>query len=93
MQSNDQSPRQDLSGKEVIAKLKAMEEDARNCMFIRQVDLRPQTTRAISLRKVEADGSLCFISAMDSFKNAVLQIDPRVTLYFQKYRTLLMNKA
>jgi hypothetical protein len=30
MQSNDQSPRKDLSGKEVIAKLKAMAEDARN---------------------------------------------------------------
>jgi hypothetical protein len=30
MQSNDQSLRQDSSSKEVIAKLKAMAEDARN---------------------------------------------------------------
>jgi general stress protein 26 len=93
MQSNDQSLRQDSSSKEVIAKLKAMAEDARNCMFTKQVDLHPHTTRAMSLQKVEADGSLWFISTTDSFKNADLQIDPRVTLYFQKYRKLMMNKA
>lgn len=83
MQSNEQSPRQDLTGQEAIAKLKAIAEDARNCMFTTQVERYPQSTRPMALQTVEADGSLWFISSTDSHKNADLKVDPRVTLYFQ----------
>lgn len=94
MHSNEQSPRLDLAGQEAINKLKELAEDARNCMFTTQMNQFPHATRPMSLQKVENDGSLWFISATNSHKNAELESDPRVTLYFQNnksYEFLVVN--
>lgn len=44
-------------------------------------------TRPISVRKVDDDGKLWFLSAADSHKNAELIRNPGVQLYFQARRT------
>ncbi|MFN9492651.1 MAG: pyridoxamine 5'-phosphate oxidase family protein [Sphingobacteriales bacterium] len=78
MHSNEQSPREDLRGAESIKKLKALAEDARNCMFTTRPRSYPHENRPMSLQHVCDQGNLRFISATDSWKNAAITEDPRV---------------
>lgn len=94
MRANEQSPREDLRGVEAIQKLKALAEDARNCMFTTSPGKYPHETRPMSLQRVCDQGNLWFISATDSGKNAAIGEDARVTLYFQNngnYEFLIVN--
>lgn len=94
MRTNEQSPQENLSGREAIQKLKEIAEGARNCMFTTKVENYPPATRPMALQQVDEEGVLWFISSTDSHKNAELLTDPRVTLYFQNnsgYEFLVVN--
>ena len=83
MHSDKQSPRQDLFNKEAVEKLKELAEKSRNCMFSTNVSSYPHTSRPMALQEVDDQGRLWFISSTESHKNAEIQTDPRVCLYFQ----------
>ncbi|MEO6232372.1 MAG: pyridoxamine 5'-phosphate oxidase family protein [Ferruginibacter sp.] len=83
MHSNEQSPREDLANSEAIAKLKELAEKARNCIFSTNVSSFPHTARPMALQEVDESGKLWFISSTESHKNAEIEKDNKVTLYFQ----------
>jgi general stress protein 26 len=63
-------------------------------MFTTNLNHFPHTSRPMSLQEVDENGTLWFISSSDSHKNAELNVDRRVTLYFQNkssYEFLLVN--
>jgi general stress protein 26 len=70
--------REDLGGPDAIAKIKEIVEQAPNCFFCTSMAARP-----MNVRKIDEQGNLWFLSANDSHKNAELQRDPHVRLYFQ----------
>jgi general stress protein 26 len=76
--------RKDLAGKEAIARLKDMVKDAETCFFC-TADTSGDTggTRPMSVREVDEQGNLWFLSASDSHKNAAIASDPAVKLFFQ----------
>jgi general stress protein 26 len=76
--------RRDLSGAEAIERLKKMVDDADTCFFRTAGSMGPSRgVRPMSVRVVDDNGSLWFLSASDSHKNAELAADPAVTLSFQ----------
>jgi len=85
---NKQQPeenRRDLQGNEARARIKEIADDAKTCFFTTgssQGDSRG--VRPMSVLKADEDGSLWFLSAIDSHKNAELRADPSVRLYFQR---------
>jgi len=87
MYSNEQSPRQDLSSQEAVAKLKELAEKAGTCMFSTNVSSFPHTTRPMALQEVDQTGKLWFISSTQSHKNEEIENDNRVTLCFQNSGT------
>lgn len=94
MHSDQRSKRENLSGPEAISKLKTLAEDAGVCMFTTNINRFPHQSRPMSLQEVDDDGNLWFISSSDSHKNAEMNVDDHVTLYFQnkgKYEFLVVN--
>lgn len=76
--------RADLNGANAIAKMKELVEKAGTCFFCTNARTNDSTgARPMSVQKVDDLGNLWFLSADDSHKNADLQSDPNVTLYFQ----------
>lgn len=71
-----------LAGEEAIKKLKELAEDAKICMFITFTTERPMPCRPMALQKVEADGTLQFLSATSSHKNHQIKNDDEVQLLF-----------
>lgn len=92
---NDQQPEhnhEDLNGPAAIAKIKELADNARTCFFCTQaLPGEPGGARPMSVRQVDAAGSLWFLSPNDSHQNRELAADPSVTLYFQgsKYSDFL----
>lgn len=84
---NQQQPevnRKDLHGEEARARIKEMADDAKTCFFCTGGALGDSRgVRPMSLLEAGDDGSLWFMSAIDSHKNAELQANPAVKLYFQ----------
>ena len=74
----------DLAGKEAIDKLKELVKEAETCFFCTS-DTASETggTRPMSVRDVDEQGNLWFLSADDSHKNAAIAKDPAVKLYFK----------
>lgn len=74
----------DLAGKDAIERLKKMVKDADTCFFC-TADAGSQTagTRPMSVREVDDNGDLWFLSASDSHKNLAIESNPAVQLYFQ----------
>lgn len=94
MHSNEQSPRLDLVDIEAINKLQDLAEKARNCMFCTNVGQFPSNSRPMALQEVDRNGKLWFISSKQSQKNAEIENDNRVSLYFQNnstYEYLVVN--
>lgn len=83
-QNQPEENRKDLAGKEAIDRLKEMVKDAETCFFCTR-DTRGRTggTRPMSVRQVDGQGNLWFLSADDSHKNKAIAADPSVKLYFQ----------
>jgi general stress protein 26 len=75
---------QNLSSADAIAKIKDVVEKAEVCFFCTTVSTGGSNgARPMSVRKVDEDGNLWFLSARDSHKNMELALDPFVKMYFQ----------
>lgn len=75
---------QDLNGAEAIAKIRDLVDKAQTCFFCTAADATGfGDARPMNVRKVDDDGNLWFLSAVDSFKNRELAVDADVRLYFQ----------
>ena len=74
----------DLHGNQAGKKIKELTEKAKNCFFCTAINGgKPFSTRPMSVQKVDDDGTICFLSASDSPKNAHIQKDAAVQLLFQ----------
>ncbi|MES2739679.1 MAG: pyridoxamine 5'-phosphate oxidase family protein [Pseudomonadota bacterium] len=75
---------QDLSGEAARKQLKDIVEQAETCFFCTSASGGESNgTRPMSVRQVDQNGHLWFLSASDSFKNREIAADPAVKLYFQ----------
>ncbi len=76
--------RADLTDQAAVERIRELVDSARTCFFCtRATDRSFKDTRPMSVQKVDDDGSLWFLSAIDSHKNAELTRDPSVELFFQ----------
>ena len=74
--------RDDLAGADAIEKLRELAKGA--CFLCTRVPSGDsEGARPMSVQKVDDDGILWFLSAIDSHKNQEIQADPRVELFFQ----------
>ena len=74
----------DLMGEEGISKLKELVKKASSCFFCTKINSNKSfSTRPMSVQTVDDEGSLWFLSAIDSHKNEELKNDPAVQLLFQ----------
>ena len=84
---NQQQPEQnhlDLAGTEAGKKIKELVDQSGTCYFCTKLTTgEPLKTRPMSVQKVDEAGSLWFLSANDSHKNADIAVDNRVQLLFQ----------
>jgi general stress protein 26 len=75
---------EDLFRREAANKIKELGEKAKSCFFCTNIKSHePFATRPMSVQKFDDDGTLWFLSAIDSHKNQHLQDDPFVQLLFQ----------
>ncbi|GGY69784.1 pyridoxamine 5'-phosphate oxidase family protein [Pseudoduganella sp. SL102] len=69
----------DLTGHDAVKRIRHIVDDAESCFFVSSgTDARP-----MSVLDVDEAGSLWFMSAADSHKNAEVAADPKVRVYFQ----------
>jgi general stress protein 26 len=85
---NKQQPEKNfesLSDKNAQVKIKELIEKAKNtCFFCTNIKSgEPFSTRPMSVQKIDDDGTLWFLSAIDSHKNEHLLHDPTVQLLFK----------
>jgi len=74
---------EDLSGQKAIDKLKDLTKDEA-CFFSTQETIsKTGGTRPMSVREVDENGDLWFLSASDSHKNAAIASNPAVKLFFK----------
>lgn len=75
---------ENLRGDAARAKIKELVKQAPTCFFCTGVRTNaPIPARPMSVQKVDDDGSLWFLSPVDSHKNADVAVDPQVQLFFQ----------
>jgi general stress protein 26 len=76
--------REDLRSKDAIAKIRELVKKAQNCFFCTNGPTGGSSgARPMNVRKVDEQGNLWFLSAIDSHKNEELGNDPSVRLFFQ----------
>lgn len=76
--------RADLTGSEAGRKIKELVDKGSTCFFCTQITTgEPLRTRPMAVQKVDEAGTLWFLSADDSYKNAEIQLDNRVQLLFK----------
>jgi general stress protein 26 len=84
---NRQQPentRADLAGTDAIAKIKELVASAKSCFFCTTIAMAGSTgVRPMSVLRVDDDGNLWFLSAIDSHKNTEIALDSDVKLFFQ----------
>jgi general stress protein 26 len=74
----------DLTSAEAVQRIRDVVDKTQSCFFCTQVAAGPSLgTRPMSVQHVDDDGTLWFLSASDSHKNAELAQSPAVHLYFQ----------
>ena len=79
-----EATQQDLTAEAAVEKIRELVESAETCFFCTAVSTgRSEAARPMSVRQVDEDGALWFLSASDSHKNAELEVDPHVKLFFQ----------
>lgn len=75
---------QDLSGAPAVEKIKELVGKAKTCFFCTSIsEGESEGDRPMSVQQVDDEGNLWFLSASDSHKNAEIERDPSVKLYFQ----------
>jgi general stress protein 26 len=83
-QNQPEHNRDDLAGPQAVDKIRALVDKAQTCFFCTKVVVTGSTgARPMNVRKVDDNGSLWFLSAIDSHLNRELARDPSVHLYFQ----------
>lgn len=75
--------RQDLCGREAIAKIKELVKPGQNCFFCTAAAGGSSGVRPMNVRQVDEGGNLWFLSASDSHQNRDLSQNPAVQLFFQ----------
>jgi general stress protein 26 len=76
--------REDLRGPAAMSKLREIVDTAKVCFFCTQVPAGdPGGARPMTVREVDEDGNLWFLSASDSSANQELARNPSVRLFFQ----------
>lgn len=84
---NKQQPehnRADLMGKDAAEKIKELSEKAASCFFCTDIQSgKPFSVRPMSAQKIDENGDIWFLSAVDSHKNEEVNNDPHVQLLFQ----------
>ncbi len=70
--------RQDLDGGDAVQKIREVVEKADTCFLVTQGGVRP-----MGVRDCDADGNLWFLSDKHSHKNAQIEANGEVELYFQ----------
>jgi general stress protein 26 len=76
--------REDLREREAVKKIREIVKEAPVCFFATTVATGDSSgARPMSVRQVDDEGNLWFLSANDSHTNQELALDPTVRLYFQ----------
>ena len=76
--------REDLSGKDAVERIREVVKKTESCFFCTAVSAGGSgATRPMSVQEVDDAGTLWFLSASDSHKNAELARAPSVRLFFQ----------
>ncbi|MBC6904813.1 general stress protein [Saccharophagus sp. K07] len=74
----------DLQGKDALDKVREIAEKNRVCFFVTHaLDKNSSGARPMTVADVDDQGSLWFISAIDTHKDQEVQQDSDVSLYFQ----------
>jgi general stress protein 26 len=74
---------ENLSGAKAIKKMADLIKEAETCFFCTNLKSGDVDARPMSVLQVDEQGNLWFMSASDSHKNAELQTDSSVRLFFQ----------
>ena len=75
--------REDLSGPKAVSLIQEVVDKNGTCFFCTASASGEISSRPMSVRKVDDQGRLWFLSANDSHKNREVSRDPSVRLYFQ----------
>ena len=76
--------REDLIDEAAAKRIREMVKDAKSCFFCTHDGTGESTgVRPMSIQKTDEDGTLWFLSAKDSHKNAEIDEDDSVKLFFQ----------
>ncbi len=76
--------RADLNNAAAVERIRELVDSAKSCFFRTRAGGSSSTgIRPMSVQRVDDDGSIWFLSAKDSHKNAELAVDPAVELFFQ----------
>lgn len=76
--------RDDVTGREAIDRIKEAVDENGVCFFVTRNGIGPSSgARPMSVRKVDEQGRVYFMSAKDSHTNEELARDPEVRLFFQ----------
>lgn len=73
---------ENLNNTDAVKKIKELAEDARICMFCTDLTTVPIAARPMSVKEVDEEGNLWFISGADSNKNFEITDNPEVQLFF-----------
>lgn len=75
---------ENLAGQAAVDKIKVLVDKARTCFFCTTpLDGDQGGARPMSVRQVDQEGNLWFLSPSDSHQNRELAADSAITLYFQ----------
>lgn len=73
-----------LAGSEAVKKIQELAEKAQTCFLCTSpIDSASAGTRPMSVRKVDDEGNLWFLSANDSHANEEIAADPNVRIFMQ----------
>ncbi len=74
----------DLRGRNAIEKIQEIVDEAKSCFFCTRAQGSEEiSARPMAAQKADDNGSIWFLSGVNSQKNEELAQDPHVTLYFQ----------
>jgi len=83
-QNQPEDNRDDLRGGDAVEKIRALVDKAQTCFFCTNDSSGDSGgARPMNVRKVDEEGTFWFLCASDSHVAKEVEMDPRVTLYFQ----------
>jgi general stress protein 26 len=71
-----------LISSEAVRKIQDLAKNADICMFTTSLDILPLNSRPMSTAEVDEDGNIWFFSKRSSSKNAEIEADDRVQLFY-----------